>query len=65
MLSAGHVIAGDTRGAFSGTLNSVVPLVGTFAAPMEFYDIGDFVDIMLDIVRSVEKPDDAPAAQSG
>lgn len=64
LVSAGHVIAGDTRGAFSGTLNSVMPLVGTFAAPMEFFDIGDFVDIMLDIVRSVEKPDDAPPAPS-
>ncbi len=63
LVSAGHVIAGDTRGAFSGTLNSVMPLVGTFAAPMEVYDIGDFVDIMLDIVRSVAKPDHAPAAQ--
>ena len=63
LVSAGHVIAGDTRGAFSGTLNSVMPPVGTFAAPMDVFDIGDFVDIMLDIVRSVEKPDDAPAAQ--
>jgi uncharacterized protein involved in outer membrane biogenesis len=30
---------------------------------MEVYDIGDFVNIMLDIVRSVKKTDDAPAAQ--
>ena len=63
-VSAGHVIAGETRGGFSGALNSVMPLVGTFAAPMDVYDIGDFVDLMLDIVRSAEKTGTAPAAPS-
>jgi len=50
-VSQGCVTAGDTRGDFSGMLASIVPLAGTFIAPMENYDIGDFVDIMLQIVR--------------
>ena len=61
-VSGGHVIAGETRGSFSGALKSVMPLVGTFAAPMDVYDIGDFVDLMLDIVRSAEKSGTAPTA---
>ncbi len=54
-VSQGCVSAGDTRGAFSGTLSSAVPLAGTFAVPMEKYDIGDFVNIMLKIVRSFKR----------
>lgn len=60
-VSGGRVIAGDTRGAFSGTLDSVMPPVGRFMAPMEYYVIDDFIDIMLDIVRSFKQEIDEQA----
>jgi len=59
-ISDGHIIARKTHGAFEGQLNSVVPLVGTFTAPMDYYDIGDYVQLMLDIVRSAESKDTSP-----
>jgi len=63
-VSQGCLTAGDTRGDFSGTLASAVPLVGTFTAPMEKYDIGDFVGIMLTIVRSFKQGQDEQQPQA-
>jgi len=63
-VSGGRVTAGGTRGAFAGALNSVMPLVGTFAASMDVYDIGGFVDLMVDFVRSAKKTGTAPTAPS-
>jgi len=63
-ISGGQVVAGATHGAFSGALDSVTPLVGTFTAPMEVYDIDGFVQLMLDIVRSSKKPETASPTPS-
>jgi hypothetical protein len=63
-VSQGCVTAGETRGAFSGTLSSALPLAGTFAAPMEKYDIGDFVNIMLAIVRRFQQGQDQQAPKT-
>lgn len=57
-VSGGRVEAGNTRGAFEGQLTSMLPPVGTFTAPMEAYDIDDFIGIMIDIARSFRQEDD-------
>jgi len=59
-VSGGRVTAGKTRGAFTGTLASIVPPVGTFTTPMECYDIDDFIRIMKGIVRRFRKRPPGP-----